>query len=138
MANDKSEKAISQKQLTVKQNEMICSPEDYEVAKALSNADQLLGSTVNKRLSAILQRRQDRQKGYTSGLEQAKKMLNGFNGIPEEKINRSRRTAQSVVASRPQSQQPTSRCTKNSHAPPCDQPSVPLRNASETRRNHSK
>ncbi|CAH8455282.1 unnamed protein product [Schistosoma mattheei] len=138
MANDKSEKAISQKQLTVKQNEMICSAEDYEVAKALSNADQLLGSTVNKRLSAILQRRQDRQKAYTSGLEQAKKMLNGFNGIPEEKINRSRRTAQSVVASRPQSQQPTSRCTKNSHVPPCDQPSVPLRNASETRRNHFK
>ncbi|CAI2724848.1 unnamed protein product [Schistosoma spindalis] len=138
MANDKSEKAIFQKQWTVKQNEMICSAEDYEVAKALSNADQLLGSTVNKRLSAILQRRQDRQKAYTSGVEQAKKMLNGFNGIPEEKSNRSRRTAQSVVATRPQSQQPTSRCTKNSHAPPCDQPSIPLRNASETRRNHSK
>ncbi|CAH8466722.1 unnamed protein product [Schistosoma rodhaini] len=138
MTNDKSEKAISQKQWTVKQNEMMCSAEDYEVAKALNNADQLLGSTVNKRLSAILQRRQDRQKAYTSGVEQAKRMLNGFNGIPEEKSNRSRRTAHSVVATRPQSQQPTSRCTKNSHAPPCEQPSIPSRNASETRRNHSK
>ncbi|CAH8453433.1 unnamed protein product [Schistosoma turkestanicum] len=136
MANNKSEKVIPQKQWTVKQNETVCSAEDYEVEKALNNADQLLGSAVNKRLSAILQRRQDRQKSYISSVEQAKKVMNGCNEIPEGKANRSRRTTQSMVTTRPQSQQPASRCPKDSDTP-CDHPSMPTRNASETRRNYS-
>ncbi|KAH8854020.1 hypothetical protein KSF78_0001558 [Schistosoma japonicum] len=137
MANNKSEIVTSQKQWSVKKNESISSTEDNEVAKALNNADQLLGSTANKRLSAILRRRQDKQRACHSDVEQAKRLLNGSSGITEGKSTRSRKTTQSSVTSRPQSQQPTSRCVKNSHVSSCDQSFVPVRNASETRRNCS-
>ncbi|KAK4472347.1 hypothetical protein MN116_003608 [Schistosoma mekongi] len=137
MANNKSEIVTSQKQWSVKQNEAISSTEDYEVARALNNADQLLGSTANKRLSAILRRRQDKQRACHSDVEQAKRVLNGSSGITEGKSTRSRKTTQSSITSRPQSQQPTSRCVGNSHVSSCDQSFVPVRNASETRRNYS-
>ncbi|CAH8462887.1 unnamed protein product [Heterobilharzia americana] len=136
MANNKSEKGTCQAQWSTVTSNMNGSPEDYEVAKALNNADQLIGSAVNKRLSAILQRRQDRSKPDSCDVEKLKRGVNGSNDTSEQRSTRSRRIGQPVMASRPQSQQPIPRCGKNSSSHPCEHSSVPLRNASETRRNY--
>ncbi|CAH8825554.1 unnamed protein product [Trichobilharzia szidati] len=150
MANHKSEKVNNHVQWSARLNDANGCAEDYEVAKALDNADQLLGSAVNKRLSAILQRRQDRSRPSNGDIEHMKRgIVNGSNDISsqrstrsndisEQRSTRSRRIGQSMVTGRPQSQQPTPRCTKNSNISPYDHSSVPMRNASETRRNYSK